>query len=817
MNIKNFLFWLLMATVGWVLVGCNTASWLGGAQISNAQQQAYQAELFRLQNTPEPQPSLNYYQDVKPIVDRKCIVCHACYDAPCQLKLTSLEGILRGATQAPVYNASRIDAAPTTRLFIDAYTQPEWREKGFFSVLEPSDKAPSAVSVMNHMLALGRTREMDATTKVTKSMLTLGSERELSCAAGNDIDEYARENPNGGMPLAVAGLSDREYSVLTQWTTQAANNKNLAPPAARILPEDQKQLDIWESWFNRPGKKQQLLSRYLFEHFILGHLYFQSDAQLKMQLEAKGAEPVAVFFKLIRSTTPPGKPPVDVATVLANEPPPEHFYYRFVPVTQTLVYKDHIPYRLDQKRLAYFESHFLTDDWQVDVLPGYSYQERANPFITFAAIPAKLRYQFLLQDAEYFIRNFIRGPVCHGPIATDVIRDQFWVMFENPAVEQYVNDEDYRRQTTPLLGLPGEKDALIELGDQWLKYSRKRNAYAKMRDQHYSRVMPDMAPFELLWDGNKNNKNAFLSVFRHHDNASVVQGFRGNIPRTAWLMDYPLLERSYYELVVGFNVFGNTSHQLQTRLYFDLIRNGGEVNFLRLLPPEARQKEYEHWYQGAAKIKVFGTYFPPDFKHASPISYTTKAPKAEFFTHVFSQFPLLAGAQEFAASGFLPGLPLKLLKPFPEPDAFNGLRQKTAEQLPFIQFLPETTLLSLKHANGSNQVFSILRNRMHSNVAFMLGESLRYQQEQDTVTILPELVGSYPNLMLSVTAKEVTQMLKDITEVETQKDFDLFIDRYGVRRMQPRLWTELDGYRKHLEQVSPIAAGVMDINRYGYW
>lgn len=43
----------------------------------------------------------NFFQNkVKPIVDNRCVVCHACYDAPCQLKLSSVEGIDRGATKS---------------------------------------------------------------------------------------------------------------------------------------------------------------------------------------------------------------------------------------------------------------------------------------------------------------------------------------------------------------------------------------------------------------------------------------------------------------------------------------------------------------------------------------------------------------------------------------------------------------------------------------------------------------------------------------------------------------------------------------------
>ncbi|MDT9121678.1 fatty acid cis/trans isomerase, partial [Escherichia coli] len=76
---------------------------------------------------------------------------------------------------------------------------------------------------------------------------------------------------------------------------------------------------------------------------------------------------------------------------------------------------------------------------------------------------------------------------------------------------------------------------------------------------------------------------------RHHDSAMVRKGLIGEIPQTLWLLDYPLFERTYYQLVVNFDVFGNVAHQAQTRLYFDLIRNGAELNFLRLLPPQSRQ------------------------------------------------------------------------------------------------------------------------------------------------------------------------------------------------------------------------------------
>jgi hypothetical protein len=77
-----------------------------------------------------------------------------------------------------------------------------------------------------------------------------------------------------------------------------------------------------------------------------------------------------------------------------------------------IVHKTHITYPLSAAKMARVKSLFYSGNWQVNALPGYGPQSRANPFATFEAIPAQARYQFMLDNAEYFVRTFIRGPVC---------------------------------------------------------------------------------------------------------------------------------------------------------------------------------------------------------------------------------------------------------------------------------------------------------------------------------------------------------------------------------------------------------------------
>ena len=96
-------------------------------------------------------------------------------------------------------------------------------------------------------------------------------------------------------------------------------------------------------------------------------------------------------------------------------------------------------------------------------------------------------------------------------------------------------------------------------------------------------------------DGDGTNRNAGLTVFRHFDSATVVQGFVGGSPETAWIVGYPLLERIHYLLVAGYDVYGRVGHQLTTRLYMDFLRMEGESNFLALLPMASRDGVRDQW------------------------------------------------------------------------------------------------------------------------------------------------------------------------------------------------------------------------------
>ncbi|UHG95558.1 fatty acid cis/trans isomerase [Pseudomonas sp. 7-41] len=740
----------------------------------------------------DPTPALSYTRDIQPIFTEKCVACHACYDSACQLNLGSGEGAARGATKVLVYDGDRSQATKPTRLFYDAFGKAAWRHEGFTSVL---DAQGSQAALMARMLELGHSRAPLQPNGKLPDDIVLGLNRENMCPRPEEFDTYADVHPNEGMPLAVTGLSDQQYQTLRRWLASGApiDQQGVAPSA-----QEAAQVLQWENLLNAPGARESLVARWLFEHLFIAHLYFE------------GGEP-GHFFQWVRSRTPSGQPIDLINTRRPNDDPGTRIYYRLWPIQGVIVHKTHITYPLSAAKMERVKALFYSGDWQVSALPGYGPGRRANPFETFEAIPAQARYQFMLDNAEYFVRTFIRGPVCRGQIATDVIRDNFWALFQAPEHDLYITDPLYRGRATPLLAMPGQNDDVGSVLSLWLKYRDKRNEYEALRRYRYGELP---APgWSTLWAG---NDNALLSIFRHFDSASVNKGLIGEVPQTMWLFDYPLLERTYYQLVVNFDVFGNVSHQAQTRLYFDLIRNGAEQNFLRLMPANSRDDFLDDWYQNGGKVKLWMDYESIDDDKPTGLKLNEKDPKRDFVNQLLARYGDLNASPDpinrcVGAYCSRPGLEPVLRD---AEQALSRLTSRPAAGLKVIDQLPEATMLRIETRTGHREVYSLLRNRAHSNVAFMLGEASRYQPGLDTLTVYPGVLSSYPNFMFNIPAEQVPAFVAAMESARDAQHFEKIVDRWGVRRSHPQFWEYFHDLSTYVRETTPLEEGVLDMNRY---
>ncbi|HMS06386.1 MAG TPA: fatty acid cis/trans isomerase [Burkholderiaceae bacterium] len=673
----------------------------------------------------------SYRGQIRPILNQRCVVCHGCYDAPCQLKLTNWPGIARGLSKEPVYDGSRLKEAPTTRLGIDATRASQWRELGFSAVLDEQPPAAGHTlggSVLWQTLLLKEANPLPPGPVLSDRDFDFSISRTNTCPRRDEFDAYARKHPLAGMPYGLPGLGRDELATIKRWLEAGAPDEPV-PDLPKGIAE---QVATWERFLNGDSLREQLVGRYIYEHLFLGSLLFEGDNEHHR-------------FKLLRSTTAPGQFPVaPIATRRPfDDPGVARPWYRLVRDDETVLAKTHMPYVLSPARMARWRQWFLDGPDQVKALPDYLPDHASNPFLSFQALPLQARYRFLLDDAEYFIMNFIKGPVCRGQIALDVIRDRFWVYFVDPAHGADDDAAEALVRAGDVIKMPAAEGSDAGLLT-WRSIARDQDRMLAVKSESMAKRYGGARKITLdfVWRGDGHNPNAALTVFRHFDSATVVKGLVGEPPLTAWVIGYPLLERIYYLLAAGFDVYGNVGHQLQTRLYMDFLRMEGEANFLMLLPEAARIPLRDRWYDGASdevRQRVLGGAYRFDAQTGVPYPPGVN-PQQHLYRLLHQRLaPILDRRYELDAPATSDKVPSA---------ERQGLQRVAAVKGVSVQWLPEAVLLQvLPTGGGAPRTYSLLRNTSHRNVSSLLREKEELRPAGDTVTVVPGFLGAYPNAL----------------------------------------------------------------------
>ncbi|MBD5771562.1 fatty acid cis/trans isomerase [Marinomonas colpomeniae] len=730
-----------------------------------------------------------YNEEVKPILDNRCVSCHACYDAPCQLKLTASGGIERGGSKDLVYDGTRLLAATPTRLFIDGKTTDDWRAKGFHPVLNERGQSPSANlqgSILYRAIAL-RKQQGAFTQPVLSDDYDFSLARDQQCSSVEEYSQFEKNYPNWGMPYGLPALNEKEYDVLTRWLAKGGKM-----PASAVLPAElQKQVVLWESRLNGDDLKKQLILRYIYEHLFLYSLYLDDGEAFR--------------FHLVRSKTPPGEPIDRIATRRPyDDPGVDRIYYRLWPDPEVKVQKNHIPMQLDEARYARWQSYFYGEDYHVTKDPGYAPEVATNPFKAFREIPANARYRFLLDHSQNTIMAFIKGPVCRGQVAVNVINEQFWVYFVTPEVAYNKSSAELLEKQIKRLDLPAIESSnalplasLVTFSEQQKTYL---SAKAKLIESERGRAVP--LGLNLIWDGDGNNPNAALTIFRHFDNASVVKGMVGQHPKTAWVIDYPLLERIHYLLVAGFDVFGNVGHQLVTRLYMDFLRMEGEMNFLLLLPKEDRENIRKFWYRDASQqIKDYIFNDLIKVNRESHVVYKTNDHQGELYEKLRTK---LAKVLDH-------GYDLEQSKLSSENVAALYQLQRTRGG--GLVYLPNVITVLVTEKGVPLEVISVIHNKAHSNISSLLDEAAARLPEEDDITLVKGVLGDYPNAFMRVEEDELLDWTKQIASLKTKEDYTELLNHFGIRRTHPDFWFVSDSIANLNKQDRPRESGILDYNR----
>jgi hypothetical protein len=463
-----------------------------------------------------------------------------------------------------------------------------------------------------------------------------------------------------------------------------------------------------------------------------------------------------------------------------------------------------MPYVLSPARMEKYRGWFLAPAFTVAALPSYELKQASNPFITFHALPQQSRYRFLLDEAQFFIMNFIKGPVCRGQIAVNVIDDRFWLVFADPRLDAAGADAEILAREAGELTLPaayGSDAGIIRpwrhFADEEKKFLREKS---RILDQAFAK--PGALNLDAIWDGDGRNPNAALTIVRNFDNASVVKGFVGAPPKTAWVMGYPLFERLYYLLVTGYDVYGNAGHQLNSRLYMDFMRMEGEFNFLLFLPQARRQPTADYWYRDARdEVKEYVYGRNAYFNRETGIDFRTKDPQLEFYGLLKARLaPVLDTRYDLAR--------------VQDADLLRALETLAAVRGRSLQWLPEMSIVRIDDAAGAPRWFTLLRDTAHANVSHLLREASELRPDEDTLTLVPGFIGDYPNAFYRLRQADLPAFTAAIRALQSESDYRAFAARYAVRRTNPAFWAHSDAVRDAYRSAAPAEAALFDYNRF---
>ena len=748
---------------------------------------------------------VRYLEDVKPVLDRRCVVCHACYNAACQLKLSSFEGASRGGSKAAVYSSSRLTPQQPTRLFMDAQSIDGWRQLDFHSVLQSSVASPRNDSLMLMMLEAKR---LDPKPRGEYH----AEASDLSCAADSrEMGRFLVRNPERGMPFGFPALKPGEHAVLATWLARGAAGPTPEEQAALIAPPpaDAAQLERWEAFLNRSDAKHRMTARYLYEHFFLAHLRFSKT-------------PEGPFYELVRSSTPPGEPISVIATVRPyDDPGVDRVYYRLRKVHSTIVRKTHMVVEWGNERLARYRALFIESEWLSEprVIPHAEVVD-ANPFVVYAQIPPRSRYAFLLDHSDYIIRSFMQGPVCKGQIALDVIRDHFWVFFMDPDADQAVLHPEFLTEQAGNLRLPNEEGSNQGLLETFSDDYRERYAaFYNAKMALYREHAPDGEGIDAIWRGERPEDHPLLTVYRHFDSASLHLGPLGDLPKTLWVIDYAQFERIYYALVAGFDVFGNVSHQVNVRRYMDYLRVEGELNFVQFLPPETRYPTFEHWYAGSGALEDTNAV---EILTSRPtrVAYRTDDPKRELVErlvdgHLLDSLGIAFDVVNYRRDGR--DVPMPSVFHSAE-DLLDGFRALTAPGTGFIRHITTSEAnvlwLRVREQERPDVMISIVINRWHDNVSTLFRESATLDPARDRMEFHLGPIGEYPNYFLEVARADLPDFFDLLAHFDGSPGYRAKFERYGVNRSEDRFWELYDWFQAAADKADPIHAGLYDLNRY---
>ena len=129
-----------------------------------------------------------------------------------------------------------------------------------------------------------------------------------------------------------------------------------------------------------------------------------------------------------------------------------------------------------------------------------------------------------------------------------------------------------------------------------------------------------------------------------------------------------------------------------------------------------------------------------------------------------------------------------------------------------VTLLPQIAFLEIRGQSGNSYV-SLIRNNAHLNITSMFGEKKSRVPQEDTLTVVPGFLGTYPNVFLTVNDSDLEQFVGLLSTMRNEDDYSSLLDNYGVRRTSAEFWKQGDAFHAAYQQDAPVEYGLFDFSR----
>lgn len=248
----------------------------------------------------------------------------------------------------------------------------------------------------------------------------------------------------------------------------------------------------------------------------------------------------------------------------------------------------------------------------------------------------------------------------------------------------------------------------------------------------------------------------------------------------------------------------------------DMIRMEAEEIFLNFLPMNQRKPLRDSWYKGLLTEAKMKYLFPLVNKTPGAIKYKDpKNAKKEFIEKAYYEYlkPEVRGVTD--------ALNWRTITPREKSNLtssenilkeFISLKTKGSRRFP--NFFPENSYLIVRKENAPDEVFTLIRNREHENISWILAESLRMSPQEDTLTLLPGFYSYYPNQFFVVPEAKLEDFKNRVLKIRIVEEYKKLAKEFAVSRVSDDFWKEYDNLNAIYKKTNPTEFGYLDLTRY---